>query len=80
MTRRAVVWVADAEAELAEIWLASASRDRVASASQAIDSALGLISLSSDGQCSTPKAQCWERRAYNRASRFLPAQPIELNN
>ena len=41
MTRRTVVWVSDTEAELAEIWLASASRDRVTSASHAIDLALG---------------------------------------
>lgn len=40
MTRRTVVWVSDAEAELAEIWLASESRDRVTSASHAIDLAL----------------------------------------
>jgi hypothetical protein len=40
MTRRTVVWVSDVEAELAEIWLASTSRDRIASASQAIDSTL----------------------------------------
>ncbi len=40
MTRRTVVWVSDAETELAEIWLASASRDRVTSASHAIDVAL----------------------------------------
>jgi hypothetical protein len=40
MKRRTVVWVSDAEAELAEIWLASESRDRVASASHAIDFAL----------------------------------------
>ena len=40
MTRRTVVWVSDAEAELAEIWLASTSRDRIASASHAIDSTL----------------------------------------
>lgn len=41
MTRRTVVWVTDAETELADIWLASASRDRVTSASHAIDIALG---------------------------------------
>ena len=41
MTRRTVVWVSEAEAELAEIWMASTSRDAVASASHAIDSALG---------------------------------------
>ena len=41
MTRRTVVWVSDAEAELAEIWLASESRDGVTSASHAIDLALG---------------------------------------
>jgi len=41
MTRRTVVWVSDAESELAEIWLASKSRDRVTSASHAIDDALG---------------------------------------
>lgn len=40
MTRRTVVWVSAAEAELAEIWLASASRDRVTSASHAIDQSL----------------------------------------
>lgn len=40
MTRRTVVWVSDAESELAEIWLASKSRDRVTSESNAIDSAL----------------------------------------
>jgi hypothetical protein len=41
MTRRTVVWVSDAESELAEIWLASSSRDRIASASHAIDVVLG---------------------------------------
>jgi plasmid stabilization system protein ParE len=40
MTRRTVVWVSDAEAELAEIWLASESRNRVTSASHEIDQAL----------------------------------------
>jgi len=40
MTRRTVVWVSDAEAELAEIWLASASREHVTSASHTIDQAL----------------------------------------
>lgn len=40
MTRRTVVWAAGAEAELAEIWLAAAKRNEVASASQAIDSTL----------------------------------------
>ena len=41
MTRRTVVWVSDAETELAEIWVESASRDRVTLASHAIDLALG---------------------------------------
>ena len=41
MTRRTVVWVPETEAELAEIWLASTSRDRVTSASRAIDVTLG---------------------------------------
>lgn len=40
MTRRTVVWVTAAEAELANIWLASASRADVASTSRAIDIAL----------------------------------------
>ena len=40
MTRRTVVWVTAAEAELADIWLASASRAGVTSASRAIDIAL----------------------------------------
>lgn len=40
MTRRTVVWVSSAEAELAEIWLASASRELVTSATYAIDQAL----------------------------------------
>jgi hypothetical protein len=37
MTRRTVVWVTAAEAELAAIWLASASRSAVTSASRGID-------------------------------------------
>ena len=40
MTRRTIVWVSDAESELAEIWLASESRDRVTVAANAIDFAL----------------------------------------
>jgi hypothetical protein len=40
MTRRTVVWVSDAEAELADIWLAAESRDRITSASHRIDVAL----------------------------------------
>lgn len=41
MTRHTVIWVTDAEAELAEIWLTSKNQNEVASASQAIDATLG---------------------------------------
>ena len=37
MTRRTVVWVSEAEQELAQIWMESVARDEVASASRAID-------------------------------------------
>ena len=41
MTRRTVVWVAEAEAVLSQIWLASSSREHVTMASHSIDSVLG---------------------------------------
>lgn len=38
--RRTVLWVTSAEGELAEIWMASFSRNDVAAASQSIDARL----------------------------------------
>lgn len=40
MTKRTVIWTREAEAELAEIWLASGTRKLVTYASSQIDAAL----------------------------------------
>jgi len=37
MTRRTVIWLPDAEAQLADVWLASDCRNDVTTASQVID-------------------------------------------
>lgn len=37
MTRRTVIWLPDAEAQLAEVWLTSDCRNEVTAASQMID-------------------------------------------